>query len=98
MGQDILLTGAFLLPNLKNNNSSYLERVQLAEARQLLGVPSFNSKKITPKKNVILLPERTYKILKIAVGQQKLKTNKLNVFKVTAAHTLNRSANGLLEH
>lgn len=48
MGQDILLTGAFLLANLKNNNSSYLERAQLAEARQLLGVLSFNSKKITP--------------------------------------------------
>lgn len=48
MGQDILLTGAFLLANLKNNNSSYLERAQLAEARQLLGAPSFNSKKITP--------------------------------------------------
>lgn len=41
---------------------------------------------------------KEHKILRIAVGQQKPKTNKLNVFKATAAHPSNLSANGLLEH
>lgn len=100
MGQDILLTGAFWLANLKNNNSSYLERAQLAEARQLLGVPSFNSKKITPplSRKMLSCYPKEHKILRIAVGQQKPKTNKLNVFEATAAHPSNLSANGLLEH